>query len=169
VKYWLREIKWHRSDLSDRPSSGRPPLEDIDARILQVLEAEPWSSVWTIPEFLKIPASTVHLHLTTSLNMKSRHFKRIPHFLNDDLRAKRLDGAQTASRRPAGTREMPFSRSNCRRWDMGLPWHEARDDLACIWYRITSPCQKDNCKRKVHADRFMGNSRDRTLLLAPKR
>jgi transposase len=45
VKYWLHEIKLHRSDLSDRPSSGRPPLEDIDARIRQVLEAEPWSSV----------------------------------------------------------------------------------------------------------------------------
>jgi hypothetical protein len=41
VKYWLREIKLHHCDLSDRPSSGRLPLEDIDARILQVLEAEP--------------------------------------------------------------------------------------------------------------------------------
>jgi hypothetical protein len=36
VKYRLHEIKLHQSDLSDRPSSGRPPLEDIDARILQV-------------------------------------------------------------------------------------------------------------------------------------
>jgi hypothetical protein len=45
VKYWLPDIRLHRSDLSDRPSSSRPPREDIDARILQVLEAEPWSSV----------------------------------------------------------------------------------------------------------------------------
>jgi hypothetical protein len=41
VKYWLHEIKLHRSDRSDRPSSGQPPLEDIDARVLQVLKAEP--------------------------------------------------------------------------------------------------------------------------------
>jgi hypothetical protein len=34
VKHWLHEIKLHRSDLSDRPGSGRPPLDDIDARIL---------------------------------------------------------------------------------------------------------------------------------------
>jgi hypothetical protein len=34
VKYWLHEIKLHRSDLSDRPSSDRPPIEDIDARIV---------------------------------------------------------------------------------------------------------------------------------------
>jgi hypothetical protein len=45
VKYWLYEINLHRSDLSDRQRSGRPPFEDIDARILQVLETEPWSSV----------------------------------------------------------------------------------------------------------------------------
>jgi hypothetical protein len=88
VKYWLHEIKLHWSDLSDRPNSGRPPLEDIDARILQVLEAEPRSSVRTIAEFIKIPASTVHLYLTTFLNMKSRHFKQVLHFLDDDLRAK---------------------------------------------------------------------------------
>jgi hypothetical protein len=62
--------------------------------MLQVLEAEPWSSVRMIAEFLKVPASTVHLHLTTSLNMKSRHFKWVPHFLDDDLRVKRLEGAQ---------------------------------------------------------------------------
>jgi hypothetical protein len=71
-------------------------LEDIDARVLQVLEAEPCSLVRTIAEFLKIPASTVHLHLTTSLNMKSRRFEWVSHFLddNDALRAKRLEGAQ---------------------------------------------------------------------------
>jgi transposase len=71
VKHWLHGINSHRSDLSGRPSSGRPPLEDIDARILQVLKAEPWSSVRTIAEFIKIPASTMHLQLTTSFNMKA--------------------------------------------------------------------------------------------------
>jgi hypothetical protein len=71
MKYLLYEIRIHHSDLSDRPSSGRRPLEDLHARILQVLEADPWFSVRTIAEFLKIPASTVHLHLATSLNMKA--------------------------------------------------------------------------------------------------
>jgi hypothetical protein len=94
MKYWLHEIKLHGSNLSDRPSSRRPPSEDIDAQIQQVLEAEPWSSVRTIAEFLMIPESTVHLHLTTSLNMKSRYFKWVPHFLDDNLRAKRLEGAR---------------------------------------------------------------------------
>jgi hypothetical protein len=30
VKYWLHEIKLRRSDLSDRSTSGPPPLEDND-------------------------------------------------------------------------------------------------------------------------------------------
>jgi hypothetical protein len=94
VKYWLHEIKLRCSDFSDRLSSRRSPLEDTEARILQVLETEPWSSVRTRAEFLKIPESTVYLHLITSLNMKSRYFKWVSHFLSDDLRAKRLKGAQ---------------------------------------------------------------------------
>jgi hypothetical protein len=94
VKYWRHEIKLHRSDLSDRPSSDRPPIEAIHAQILQVLEAEPWSLVRTIAEFLKTHAPMVHVHLTTSLNMKSRHFKWVPHFLDDDLRTKLLEGVR---------------------------------------------------------------------------
>jgi hypothetical protein len=81
VKYWLYNNKLHHSDLSDRLRPGLPPLEDINARIPQVLEAEPWSSVRMIAEFLKIPVSTVHRHLTTSLNMNCQHFKWVPLFL----------------------------------------------------------------------------------------
>jgi hypothetical protein len=47
-----------------------------------------------IVEFPKIPAATVHLHLTTSLNMKGRHFKWVSRFLDDYLRAKRLESAR---------------------------------------------------------------------------
>jgi hypothetical protein len=91
--YRLHEIKSHRSDHRPRLSSDGPPLEDIDARIQQVFEAEPWSSVRTIAEFFKIPASTGRLHLTTSLNGKSWHFNWVPRFLYGDLREKRLEGA----------------------------------------------------------------------------
>jgi hypothetical protein len=39
MKHWLHEIELHRSDLSDRVSSGRSPFEDIDARIRQALQS----------------------------------------------------------------------------------------------------------------------------------
>jgi hypothetical protein len=47
-----------------------------------------------IGEVLNIPVSTVYLYFITSLNMKSRHFKWVPHFSNDDLRAKRSEGPE---------------------------------------------------------------------------
>jgi hypothetical protein len=81
---------------------------------------------------------------------------------------KTIRGFPAAFWRPAGIREMPFSRSNSRRRDMGLPWHKARDYLASGWRRTTSLCQKNNCKRKAHAHPFLGNSRDRTLCWLPR-
>jgi hypothetical protein len=92
VNHWLHELKLHRSDLSDRPHSSGLLLEEIDARILQIAETEPRDLVRTIAEVFNIPVSTVHLHLTSSPNMKSRHFKWVPHFLSNDLRAKRSEG-----------------------------------------------------------------------------
>jgi hypothetical protein len=50
------------------------PPEDADTQILQVLEAEPCSSVRKMAEVLIIPALTVYLHLTASLIMKARPF-----------------------------------------------------------------------------------------------
>jgi hypothetical protein len=85
------------------------------------------------------------------------------------FKSKTIGWCPTASRHPAGTRERLFSRSNFRRWDTGLPWHEARDSLTFGWGRTISPCQKDNCKRKTHLDRFLGNSRDRTRSMTPGR
>jgi hypothetical protein len=41
VKYRSYKFKLHRPDLSDWPSSA-DRLEELDARILQVLEPEPW-------------------------------------------------------------------------------------------------------------------------------
>jgi hypothetical protein len=41
AKHLSHEIKFYRSDLSDRSSSSGPSLEDIDTQILQVLETEP--------------------------------------------------------------------------------------------------------------------------------
>jgi hypothetical protein len=43
---------------------------------------------------------------------------------------------------------MPFSRFNYRRWDISLPWHEARDYLASDWCRTTSSCQKNIASEK---------------------
>jgi hypothetical protein len=41
VKYWLHKVELRRFDFSDRPSSGKPSLEDTDAQqLLDVLKAQ---------------------------------------------------------------------------------------------------------------------------------
>jgi hypothetical protein len=169
AKYWLHEMKLHHSNLSDRQSSGRPPIEDIDARILQVLEAEPWSSVRMIAEFLKIPASTVHLHLTTSLNMKNRHFKWVPHFLDDNLRAKRLEGARQLL-------DVLQAQERCHFRDLitgNETWVYLDMKPRTIWFpadpELPICAKRTIASEKAHPDRFLGNSWDRTRLLASKR
>jgi hypothetical protein len=84
VKYWRHEIKLHRSDLGDRPSSGGPPLEEIDARILQVLEAEPSYSGRTMAELPKTGAATGNLHLSRSVKRKSGYLKSARGLADDD-------------------------------------------------------------------------------------
>jgi hypothetical protein len=164
VKCWLHEIKLHRSDLSDQPSPS------WRYRCSNSASLGSWAMIFGsndrwVPQ---VPAATVHLHRTTSLNMKSRYFKwaLICLMMIWEQNNWRVP---TASWRPAGTRKVPFSRSDYRKWDMGLPWHEARDYLASSWRKTIKPCQKDNCKRKAHVDHFLGNSRDRTPLLALER
>jgi len=89
VKYWIHELKLGREDLHDQGGPGRPPLDDVDAKILALLQKEPYSSVRTLSESLRYPPTTVYRHLTDALQMKSRHFKWVPHLLTQELREKR--------------------------------------------------------------------------------
>jgi len=89
VKYWIHELKLGRTMLTDDYHPGRPLLDDVDARILRRLAREPYSSMRSLSDSLKLPVATVHRHLTKSLNMKNRHFKWVPHLLTEDLKAKR--------------------------------------------------------------------------------
>jgi hypothetical protein len=75
IRSAARETQQEGRPRDSRSYKGLSHRKDIDARIMQVLEAESSPSVRTIAEFLKIPASTRHLHLISSLSMKIRHFK----------------------------------------------------------------------------------------------
>jgi len=94
VKYWLHQIKLEREDLTDQPTSGRPPLDDLDASIMRELLREPFSSVRSLEDATGIPAATVYRRLTQSLQMVSRHLRWVPHMLTEELRAKRCTQAK---------------------------------------------------------------------------
>jgi hypothetical protein len=86
VEYWIGQVKLGSSDVEDEAKHGRPPLHDMDARILAGLNQGPFSSIRSIAQALGLTAATVHPHLTMSLDLQPRHFRWVPHVLARELR-----------------------------------------------------------------------------------
>jgi hypothetical protein len=90
-------------------SSGRPPLEDIDARILQVLEAEPWSSVWTFAEFLT-SLLTIKEILQREPGLKRFSSRWVPHLLSPAQNVARVEASTDMPRLLHESEENHFER-----------------------------------------------------------
>jgi hypothetical protein len=79
VEYWVDQVKLGRTVMENEVKPGRPPLEDIDERILACLSHEPFFTVRSIAQVLGVAPVTVHRSLIMSLDMKPRHFRWSPH------------------------------------------------------------------------------------------
>lgn len=93
VKYWTHQFKLGRTNINNNKSTGKPPLDYLDANILKVLTDYPFSSVRSIAEVLKEPRSTIYEHLTESLGLKNYSLKWVPHELTCVMKQKRKDEA----------------------------------------------------------------------------
>jgi hypothetical protein len=93
VQFWVGEVRFARQDLHDEIRNGRPPLDDIDAKILAILNKSPFESMHSISERLGVTPVTVLNHLHLSIGLKSFHLRWVPHLLAEDLRQKRKEGA----------------------------------------------------------------------------
>jgi hypothetical protein len=84
-----------RQDLHDEICTGRLPLDDLNAKILAILDKSPFESTHSIAERLLVAYSIISRHLHDSVSFKSFHLNWVPHLLTDDLREKRKDHART--------------------------------------------------------------------------
>jgi hypothetical protein len=60
VEYWIRQVELGQSDMEDEAKHGRPPFDDVDARILACLSYEPFSAIRSIAQTLGLAPATVY-------------------------------------------------------------------------------------------------------------
>jgi hypothetical protein len=66
IRFWIAEAGLGRQDLYDKIGSGRPPCDDLDARILDILDKSPCESAQSRAERPLIVPSTMLRHCITS-------------------------------------------------------------------------------------------------------
>jgi hypothetical protein len=93
VRFWIAEVRFGRQDLHDKICTGRPPLDDLNAKILSILDKSPFELACSIAERLRVDHATVLEHLHISIGFKLFHLRWVPHLLTDDLPQKRKEHA----------------------------------------------------------------------------
>jgi hypothetical protein len=44
VRFWIGEVRFGRQEVHDEIRTGKPPLDDVDAKILAILDKSPFES-----------------------------------------------------------------------------------------------------------------------------
>jgi hypothetical protein len=94
IRFWIAEIWLSRQDLHDEIRTGRPPLDDLDTKILAILDKSPFESVYSISERLFVADPTVLRLFHNSFCLKSFYLHWVPHLLTDDLHKRRREHAR---------------------------------------------------------------------------
>jgi hypothetical protein len=70
VQFWITEVQFDRRNLRDEIRLGGPSLDDLDAKILAILNKSLFESIGSIVETLHIAQSTMLLHLDDSIGFR---------------------------------------------------------------------------------------------------
>jgi hypothetical protein len=58
VRFWIGEVWFGRQDFHDEIRTGRPPLDDVDLKILAILNKSPSESARSIDERMSVSYAT---------------------------------------------------------------------------------------------------------------
>jgi hypothetical protein len=85
VQFGITEVRFTHQKLSDGIRIGDRPLDDLEAKILVVLDKYDVESIRSRAETLTCVHSTVLLHLHNSIDLRSLHLYCVPHLFSRDL------------------------------------------------------------------------------------
>jgi hypothetical protein len=109
AQFWIPEVRFGCQYLHDEIGTGRPSLDDLDAKILAILAKSPSEPARSIVGTLHIADSTAFLHLHDSLGFRSFHLHWVPYLLTYNLRGKRKEYAKAILQ--------VLSAAECDSWD----------------------------------------------------
>jgi hypothetical protein len=84
IQFWIAEARLGCQDLHNEIRVGRPPLDDLDMKILAMLDKSPFQVVHSIAKRLSVTHTIMLLHLHNSISFKSFHLHWVAHLLTDD-------------------------------------------------------------------------------------
>jgi hypothetical protein len=90
----IRQSSWAIPEEDARDLGGRSPNQAISARIRQVLDESPGTSIRQIADEAEIPASTVWYVLTTRMGYAWRKCRLIPYILTEAQQQQRIHQSQ---------------------------------------------------------------------------
>jgi hypothetical protein len=84
VRFWICEVRFGHQDLHEPIRTGRPLLDDVDVKILAILDKSPFKSARSIAERLLVNCATVLNYLHLSIDFNSIHLRWVLHLLTED-------------------------------------------------------------------------------------
>lgn len=81
VKEWIRHFRLGKNTYENDPRSGRPKFNDIELKILKILDEDPFVSARSMARTLGVSDFTIRDRLHNSLGLKCLHLKLVPHYL----------------------------------------------------------------------------------------
>lgn len=91
IKKWITRFRWGKNDYGDEPRTGRPKDDQIEYKIRQMIDEDPFFTCRSIALALGVSDWLVRSRLHGPIGMKCMNLKYVPNFLTNEQKETRVD------------------------------------------------------------------------------